>query len=243
MKAIFVVAMLAVAALSGCASIKHGLGARAEQRDLCELTVVNETPGTFKFRVGHLWWEEQAGLLPHTSTGNKPMLIEQDEEHVLVRVFSVQGRVAEDKYYFYVPRGTTKHTITFGGLQEGVVVNRTAEDLRVVPPGADTYKKVGSSINRLRSTLDSMGVGNGLPDSVVTWGYVLHPGQSQKFKVMPGKAPFVFYYGAGLKEWYVEIRFRIDDVPSDVAFNGGYMGWVGYVQPSDLEQGWKARFR
>lgn len=221
MNRIAAVLALALFAFVGCASVGHvALGTRAEPQDLCRLTVDNQTPYTFKFRVGHLWWEEQSGLLPHTTTGSKPMLIEQDEEHILVRVISVEGRVTEDRYYFYVPKGTKEHTITFGGLQAGVVVNRTAEDLRVIPPG----------------------VGSDLPDSVTTWGFVLHPGQSQKFSVTPGKASFVVYYGGDdLDKRYVEIRFRIDDVHRDVAYNDGYVDWVGYIQPSDLNQGRSAR--
>lgn len=140
MNAILVL-MLMLSSIFGCASshpalqaTKHGLGARANAADLCELTVVNETPFTFKFRVGHLWWEEQSGLLPNTTTGDKPMLIEQDEEHVLVRVFSVNGLVMEDKYYFYVPKGVAKYTVTFGGLQYGAVINHSSYIFTVGTP-------------------------------------------------------------------------------------------------------------
>lgn len=129
-------ACAALAALfSGCASVGHVvLGTRAEPQDLCELTVHNQTPYTFKFRVGHAWWEEQSGLLPHTDTGSKPMLIEQDEEHILTRVAWVEGREIRDEYRFYVPKGTREHTITFGGLQLGVMYNRSGHDCWVVPP-------------------------------------------------------------------------------------------------------------
>ncbi|MDP1709511.1 MAG: hypothetical protein Q8L21_01340 [Candidatus Komeilibacteria bacterium] len=242
MNRIIAVFVLAMISLAGCAAnnptIRHGLGARAEQADLCSLTVVNETPYTFKFRVGHLWWEVQAGLLPHTSTGNKPMMIEQDEEHVLTRIISVEGRVTEDRYYFYVPKGTKKHTITFGGLQTGIIVNRTAEELRVVPPGAATFNRAAASLNGTRLKLDSLRVEHTLPDSVSSWGFMLHPGEAKKFSVLPGKASFIFYYGAELKERYVEIKFVINDVHADVAYNGGYLDWVGYVDPVDL---WKSR--
>lgn len=124
--------ILALFSFFGCASnpamqaTRHGLGSRANAADICSLTVANEENVTFKFRVGHLWWEEQAGLLPFTSTGKKPMLVEQDEEHVLTRIISVNGMVWEDKYYFYIPKGVKHHTITFGGLQYGAVINHSS---------------------------------------------------------------------------------------------------------------------
>jgi len=132
------VLLLAIATLSGCAttrSIGHTtLAIQEAPRDRCVLTVVNHTPFTFKFRVGHLWWEEQNGLLPHQSGR---LTIEQDEEHVLARIAWVNGHEFRDEYRFYVPKGTRSHTITFGGLQKGVIHNRTRRAVSVRVPFSD----------------------------------------------------------------------------------------------------------
>lgn len=220
-------------------TIRHGLGARAEEKDLCRLTVINETPYTFKFRVGHLWWEEQDGLLPHRSTGNRPMLLEQDEEHVLVRVFSVEGRVQEDKYYFYVPKGTKEHTITFGGLQDGVLLNRSGETIRVVPPA--TGSAVSKDISALRDGMVLNGnpalqsAANLLPDSVRTWGIILRPGEFARFKVQPYNPVFVVFFGKTQTERYAEIAYKINDVHKDQYFSNGevdkWVDWLGYIEP------------
>jgi len=242
MNRVFAVLVLAMISLAGCAitsnpTLQHGLGARAEVPDLCELTVVNEMPGAFKFRIGHLWWEEQSSLLPHTTTGNRPMLVEQDEHHELVRYYWVEGRMYEDVYRFFIPKGVRKHTITFGGLQEGILLNRSGETVRVMPPASGTA--VVKGLSPLRDALlsnDTTAVfADLIPDSVRTWGVVLHPGEYIRYKVQGPKPTFVFFFGQGPAERYIEVGYRINDVHADSYFENGKSGqwvdWLGYIEP------------
>lgn len=100
-----------------------------------ELKVRNLTSDIFKFRVGHLWWEEQNGLLQDQSG---IMIVDTDEHHELRRyIWSngvLSGSMREDIYSFFVPRGVARHTITFGGPQIGRVVNQTDVAIRVSTP-------------------------------------------------------------------------------------------------------------
>jgi len=127
----FAVLLAIATSVMSCGAFRstgHLFGARAAEKDLCRLTVVNHTPYTFKFRVGHLWWEEQNGLLP----GNSGVLkIEQDEEHEIVRVAWMDGHRQEDVYSFYVPKGRRDHTVTFGDVQYGIFVNRSGVSIRI----------------------------------------------------------------------------------------------------------------
>lgn len=89
------------------------------------LTVRNLTADIFKFRIGHAWWEEQNGLLQDQSG---TMVVDTDEHHELHRyIWSngvLSGYMRQDVYSFYVPRGITRHTVTFGGPQIGRVSNQ-----------------------------------------------------------------------------------------------------------------------
>lgn len=129
--AVSLITVAAIWALGCTGEIQRGFLEHPEDPGVCRLIVENDTPYMFRFRVGNLWWKGQDGLAPYDKG---TLLVDQDKKYVLTRRFDVNGLAWEDEYEFYIPKGMGKHTVTFGGLQVGVLYNRCDEPAKVFSP-------------------------------------------------------------------------------------------------------------
>ncbi len=150
------------------------------------LTVGNLTADIFKFRVGHLWWEEQDGLLQDQSG---IMIVDTDEHHELRRyIWSngvLSGSMREDTYSFYVPRGVARYTVTFGGPQAGRVINQTNVAIKVA-----TSMMTAPVIIPAQSSRDDI-------------------------QCLTGQHIFTVYFGPDFSQRYHEIPFILNDQLAD----------------------------
>lgn len=180
----------------------------------CALVVRNQTPDIFKFRVGHLWWETQSGLLPEYKA---VMFIDTDEHHELHRYIwrkgVLRGSEREDVYSFYIPRGIARDTLTFGGTQSGRVVNQCGVAIRVSTPVMNQAMEIST---------------NGYRDDILS---------------MTGQQIFIVEFGPDFKRYH-QIPFRIDDKPADNIVIGREgqrrVDFLAIITPEDLRT---ARYR
>lgn len=95
--------------------------------------ITNELPGTLQTKVGHRWLgDAKLTLLKHESG---ILYLDQGETHIVHRtLFMEDGRELRDDYPIRIPNGVTEMSLTFGGLQIGVIYNRSGKMAWVMPP-------------------------------------------------------------------------------------------------------------
>lgn len=200
------VVILAAIWIFGCADpARRGFLEHPKEAGVCLLKIKNETPFAAELRSGSLWWGLRDGLMPHTE-GTLP--VETGKRYILTRHLDVNGVGTEAPYEFYIAKGMKDYKVIFGGLQTGVLYNRSGRTINVKLPNTPL--------------LFTLAPGQWLKDISVL--------------PRPGTPHIVFSFKDERgRTQYVEKKYDIDDIRADEPFNGEWYDWVKYIDPSDVE--------